>query len=580
MRQLAARTDAHPGQADESWLCWVRSKKTRLLLGSRRGSYRPAGRGRGAEGEPRRRRAARLGARHTGRLRPLRRARPAGPPTPNPRRKSPPLTSYQLRHLPDPARDVGRQHGEVLLVALEVGGHGGGAGGGRGPAALRGDRRAQPGALQPFRTQALPRSATCKGVPPPPPGSSPQVPAKLSARARVLEARPRCRPSLGGSNCSPGPGEGRRRRRPAHAPQPGTPQLPAWQPRSFVGRAGGGVVGWEERGCGAKRRDAVSRRDPIANGPPGEEGGRRRLAEPEAAVARAGSALPPPPRAGGPRRLPFLPLPLPLPHGAAPASAAGGTARGWGRREPCAAAAAAAAAEEGRQRQRAGGGSGHGRAGGAAAGAAPVPLGASGGPGRGGRVLRHRHGGRRAVVLAPGHRRGKRQLHHAPQLDRHDPLQLLQRHVCRPGVRPSGVDAGKRWMAMASSPGWARRGGGGGLAGLPALVLGPAPREGGGAGVGKTAGIAYLPLPPLPLSPRRRQPAPQAPPSSLSSLSASLPLCCCFQRFQCAPVYAVPSLFCPLRWPGAERPRRFAGSSRYVLQVLLEAKQQGTHKSC
>lgn len=157
MRQLAARTDEHPGQGDESWLCCARSKKTRLLLGSRRGSYRPAGRGRGAEGEPRRRRAARLAARHTGRPRPLRRAKP--------RRKSPPLTSYQLRHLPDPARDVGRQHGEVLLVALEVGGHGGGAGGGRGPTALRGDRRAQPGALQPLRTQALPRSATCKGVP-------------------------------------------------------------------------------------------------------------------------------------------------------------------------------------------------------------------------------------------------------------------------------------------------------------------------------------------------------------------------------------------------------------------------------
>lgn len=68
-------------------------------------------------------------------------------------------------------------------------------------------------------------------------------------------------------------------------------------------------------------------------------------------------------------------------------------------------------------------------------------------------MLRHRHGGRRAVVLAPGHRRGKRQLHHAPQLDRHDPLQLLQRHVCRPGVRPSGVDAGKRWLRIASSPG-------------------------------------------------------------------------------------------------------------------------------
>lgn len=96
-----------------------------------------------------------------------------------------------------------------------------------------------------------------------------------------------------------------------------------------------------------------------------------------------------------------------------------------------------------RRRRRAGGGSGHGRPGGAAAGAAAVPLGAAGGPGRGGRVLRHRHGGRRAVVLAPGHRRGKRQLCRAPQLDRHDPLQLLQRHVRRPRVRPAGVDAGK-----------------------------------------------------------------------------------------------------------------------------------------
>lgn len=90
-----------------------------------------------------------------------------------------------------------------------------------------------------------------------------------------------------------------------------------------------------------------------------------------------------------------------------------------------------------------GAGSGHGRAGRAKPGAAVVPLGTAGGPGCGGRVLRHRHGGRRAVVLAPGYRRRKRQLHHAPQLDRHDPLQLLQRHVCRPGVRPAGVDAGK-----------------------------------------------------------------------------------------------------------------------------------------
>lgn len=49
------------------------------------------------------------------------------------------LTSEQLGHLADAARDVGRQHGEVLLVALEVGGHGdgGGGGSGRGGAAPR-----------------------------------------------------------------------------------------------------------------------------------------------------------------------------------------------------------------------------------------------------------------------------------------------------------------------------------------------------------------------------------------------------------------------------------------------------------
>lgn len=109
-------------------------------------------------------------------------------------------------------------------------------------------RSAETAALSPARcSRSAPRRfrvpLPAKASPPPPPGSSPQVPAKLSARARVLEARPRCRPSLGGSNCSPGPGEGRRRRRPAHAPQPGTPQLPAWQPRSFVGRAGGGWWG-------------------------------------------------------------------------------------------------------------------------------------------------------------------------------------------------------------------------------------------------------------------------------------------------------------------------------------------------
>lgn len=95
------------------------------------------------------------------------------------------------------------------------------------------------------------------------------------------------------------------------------------------------------------------------------------------------------------------------------------------------------------RKRRAGGGSGHGRPRGAAGGAAAVPLGAAGGPVRGDRLLRHRHRGRRAVVLAPGHGRGERQLHHAPQLDRHDSLQLLQRHVCRPRVRPAGVDTGK-----------------------------------------------------------------------------------------------------------------------------------------
>lgn len=102
-------------------------------------------------------------AQRAGRLRPLRAARRAAPP----RRRRPSLTSYQLRHLPDPARDLGRQHREVLLVALKVGGHAGGAGGGRGPTALRGDTTAIScdGSAQPLRTQALPRSATCKSVP-------------------------------------------------------------------------------------------------------------------------------------------------------------------------------------------------------------------------------------------------------------------------------------------------------------------------------------------------------------------------------------------------------------------------------
>lgn len=119
----------------------------------------------------------------------------------------------------------------------------------------------------------------------------------------------------------------------------------------------------------------------------------------------------------------------------------------------------------GHGRRAGGGGGGHGRPGGAAAGAAAVPLGAAGGPGRGGRLLRHRHGGRRPVVLAPGHRRGKRQLRGAPQLDRHDPLQLLQRHVRRPRVRPAGVDAGKSCLAAGMGMGRGKGKGRGGRAG-------------------------------------------------------------------------------------------------------------------
>lgn len=75
-----------------------------------------------------------------GRLPPLRPALPC-PALPAGLLAEPPLpaglTSEQLGHLADAARDVGRQHGEVLLVALEVGGHGDGGGGGRGGAAPR-----------------------------------------------------------------------------------------------------------------------------------------------------------------------------------------------------------------------------------------------------------------------------------------------------------------------------------------------------------------------------------------------------------------------------------------------------------
>lgn len=72
---------------------------------------------------------------------------PQGPPRgagPAAAPRRPPLTSYQLGHLPDPARDLGRKHREVLLVTLEIGGHGGGGAGGgdSGPAALTAEKAA------------------------------------------------------------------------------------------------------------------------------------------------------------------------------------------------------------------------------------------------------------------------------------------------------------------------------------------------------------------------------------------------------------------------------------------------------
>ncbi|XP_077038993.1 palmitoyltransferase ZDHHC6 isoform X3 [Agelaius phoeniceus] len=154
------------------------------------------------------------------------------------------------------------------------------------------------------------------------------------------------------------------------------------------------------------RRAAVSRRGPIASGPRAGGGGSAGAAP---APLRPFPALPFP--------LPSLPSPSHSLPSSLPALSLGG------RRGPCTAAAG---------RRRPGGGSGDGGAGRAAAGPPPVPLGPGGGAGRGGRVLRHRHGRRRALVLAPGHGRGKRQLRDAAQLDRHDPLQLLQRHVRGP----------------------------------------------------------------------------------------------------------------------------------------------------
>ncbi|XP_064287387.1 palmitoyltransferase ZDHHC6 isoform X2 [Passer domesticus] len=229
-----------------------------------------------------------------------------------------------------------------------------------------------PGA--PLRTAALPRSATPKRVPRP----GPRRLATRSAATQAIRQTPE-RPWQ----------RGHRGESVTPAPQPLSPRLVTCRRE---GRGRGATGGPLFPGGTVLRADR------------GRAGG--------------GSA--------GPAPAPLLPFPacpsLPaLPSSSLPSSLPALSL--GGRREPCTAAAG---------RRRPGGGSGDGGAGRAAAGAAPVPLGPGGGAGRGGRVLRHRHGRRRALVLAAGHGRGKRQLRDAAQLDRHDPLQLLQRHVRGP----------------------------------------------------------------------------------------------------------------------------------------------------
>lgn len=78
------------------------------------------------------------------------------PAAPGPAAPAPPLTSEQLGHPADPARDVGRQHGEVLLVALEVGRHGRAVGSARRDAALRRSPRSRFRVLLPAKPSPPP----------------------------------------------------------------------------------------------------------------------------------------------------------------------------------------------------------------------------------------------------------------------------------------------------------------------------------------------------------------------------------------------------------------------------------------
>ena len=55
------------------------------------------------------------------------------------------------------------------------------------------------------------------------------------------------------------------------------------------------------------------------------------------------------------------------------------------------------------------------------------------------------------MVLAAGHYGGKHQLHHAHQLDRPHPLQLLQRHVRRAWVHPSRMETSKALVGRKKS---------------------------------------------------------------------------------------------------------------------------------
>ena len=77
-----------------------------------------------------------------------------------------------------------------------------------------------------------------------------------------------------------------------------------------------------------------------------------------------------------------------------------------------------------------------------------MPLGPGGGAVRHRHVLLHGRAGLHHLVLAAGHHRREHQLHHAHQLERPHPLQLLQRHV--PGARahPTGMETGNQSISQ------------------------------------------------------------------------------------------------------------------------------------